>query len=120
MTHHDRSVGEAGAAAWIDVGALSDIPRRGARKVRTKSGCVALFRTGADEVFALADRCPHKAGPLSEGIVHGAAVTCPLHNWVIDLNTGRAQGPDEGSVPTYAARVDAGRVLLDASRLAGG
>lgn len=119
MTHHDRHVGGGREAVWIDVGALDDIPRRGARKVRTKAGCVALFRTGADEVFALADRCPHAAGPLSEGIVAGETVTCPLHAWVIDLATGLAQGPDEGSVETYPARVEAGRVWLDAERLGG-
>ena len=104
---------------WIDIGALEDIPARGARVVKTGLGCVAIFRTGADEVFALEDRCPHKGGPLSEGIVHGTSVTCPLHNWVFSLETGLAQGADEGAVPTYPARVEAGRILLDAERLSG-
>ena len=104
--------------SWIDIGALEDIPVRGARVVKTAMGCVAVFRTGADEVFALQDECPHKKGPLSEGIVHGRAVTCPLHNWVIGFETGEAQGADEGSVPTYAARVENGRVLLDAAVMA--
>ena len=104
--------------SWIDIGALEDIPTRGARVVKTALGCVAIFRTGEDEVFALEDRCPHKGGPLSEGIVHGASVTCPLHNWVFSLETGLAQGADEGSVPTYPARVDQGRILLDAAQLA--
>ncbi|MEO0680656.1 MAG: nitrite reductase small subunit NirD [Pseudomonadota bacterium] len=103
--------------SWIDIGALGDIPVRGARVVRTAQGCVAVFRTHDDEVFALDDRCPHKGGPLSEGIVHGRAVTCPLHNWVIAFETGEAQGADEGAVATYAARVEDGRVLLDATRL---
>ncbi|MEL6337442.1 MAG: nitrite reductase small subunit NirD [Pseudomonadota bacterium] len=103
--------------SWIDVGALEDIPVRGARVVRTRMGCVALFRTGEDEVFAIDDRCPHKGGPLSEGIVHGRAVTCPLHNWVISLETGLAQGADEGAVATFGAKVDQGRVLLDPARL---
>ncbi len=102
---------------WIDIGALEDIPTRGARVVKTALGCVAIFRTGEDEVYALEDRCPHKGGPLSEGIVHGASVTCPLHNWVFSLDTGLAQGADEGSVPTYPARVEQGRILLDAARL---
>jgi nitrite reductase (NADH) small subunit len=104
--------------AWIDVGPLSDIPRRGARVIRTRLGCVALFRTGDDEVFALDDRCPHKGGPLSDGIVHGRSVTCPLHNWVISLETGRAQGADEGASATFPARVENGRVLLDPAALA--
>ncbi|MCZ4260339.1 nitrite reductase small subunit NirD [Limimaricola sp. G21655-S1] len=99
--------------SWIDVGALEDIPLRGARLVKTPVGCVALFRTGEAEVFAASDRCPHKGGPLSEGIVHGRAVTCPLHNWVFSLETGEAQGADEGSIPTYPLRVENGRLLLD-------
>ncbi|NDR56141.1 nitrite reductase small subunit NirD [Aliiruegeria sabulilitoris] len=103
---------------WIDIGALDDIPNRGARVVKTALGCVAIFRTGEDQVFALQDRCPHKGGPLSEGIVHGASVTCPLHNWVFSLETGLAQGPDEGSVPTYPTRIEQGRILLDAAQLA--
>ena len=103
---------------WIDIGALEDIPRRGARTVRTAQGCVAVFRTQDDRVFALDDRCPHKGGPLSDGIVHGAAVTCPLHNWVISLETGLAQGADSGSVATFPARVDGGRVFLDSARMA--
>ena len=102
---------------WIDIAALDEIPRQGARVVKTAKGCVAVFRTLDDQVFALEDRCPHKNGPLSEGIVHGTKVTCPLHNWVFDMNTGEAQGADEGSVPTFAAKVDGGRILLDISQL---
>lgn len=102
---------------WIDIGALGDIPAQGARVVKTAFGCVAIFRTAKDEVYAIDDRCPHKGGPLSEGIVHGASVTCPLHSWVFDLATGMAQGADSGQVATYAVRVDGGRILLDASRL---
>lgn len=102
---------------WIDIGAMDDIPAQGARLVKTALGCVAIFRTAGDEVFALDDRCPHKGGPLSEGIVHGAQVTCPLHNWVFDLSTGQAQGADTGQVTTYPVRVQGGRILLDAARL---
>jgi len=101
----------------IDVGALDDIPRRGARKIRTASGCVAVFRTAEDAVFALDDRCPHRGGPLSDGIVHGRSVTCPLHNWVISLETGAAGGADEGRVATIRCAVAAGRVLVDAAAL---
>ena len=102
---------------WIDIAALDDVPKRGARMVKTAHGCVAVFRTGADEVFALDNACPHKKGPLAEGIVHGRAVTCPLHNWVISLETGQAQGADEGQVATYPARVEGGRILLDVTFL---
>lgn len=102
---------------WIDIADLEAIPQRGARVVKTVHGCVAVFRTATDAVFALDNACPHKAGPLAEGIVHGTSVTCPLHNWVISLETGAAQGSDDGHVATYPARVEDGRVLLDASFL---
>ncbi|WP_299772638.1 nitrite reductase small subunit NirD [uncultured Tateyamaria sp.] len=102
---------------WIDIASINDIPQRGARVVKTRAGCVAVFRTAADEVFALENACPHKQGPLAEGIVHGSAVTCPLHNWVISLETGLVQGNDEGQVATYPARVEGGRILLDTTFL---
>lgn len=79
---------------------LDDIPVRGARRVETAEGEIALFRTSNDKVFALKNECPHKKGPLSEGIVHGNKVTCPLHNWVICLESGEAQGADTGCTPT--------------------
>ncbi|MCA0871770.1 nitrite reductase small subunit NirD [Seohaeicola saemankumensis] len=102
---------------WVDVGSLDAIPQRGARVVKTPLGCVAVFRTHEDRVFALDNACPHKKGPLAEGIVHGNSVTCPLHNWVFDLETGQAQGADQGQVATYPARVDDGRIWLEASFL---
>ena len=105
-------------ANWIDIGALDDIPAQGARVVKTASGCVAVFRTATDQVFALDDRCPHQGGPLSEGIVHGKSVTCPLHAWVFSLETGMAQGAEAGALVTYPVRVEAGRILLDGRRLA--
>jgi nitrite reductase (NADH) small subunit len=103
---------------WIDVGALDDVPVRGARVVKTLAGCIAVFRTAADEAFALEDRCPHKAGPLSQGIVHDRSVTCPLHNWVIDLASGQAQGADEGTVRTIPLRIERDRILLQLARRA--
>ena len=101
----------------IDIGVLADIPAQGARVVKTRFGCVAIFRTADNQVFALDDRCPHKGGPLSEGIVHGTSVTCPLHNWVFDLATGAAQGADDGHINTYPVQIEAGRLVLDVSRL---
>jgi nitrite reductase (NADH) small subunit len=103
---------------WIDVGALEALPRLGARVVRTAEGCVAVFRTREDQAFALEDRCPHKGGPLSQGIVHGNSVTCPLHNWVLNLETGDAQGADVGHAKTFPLRVENGRLLLDLSPFA--
>lgn len=103
---------------WLDIAALGDIPAQGARLIRTADGCVALFRTHDDRVFALDDRCPHKGGPLSEGIVAGHTITCPLHNWVFDLNTGIAQGADKGAVRTFPVRVRNGRVFVTAEMIA--
>lgn len=102
--------------AWIDIGPLDAIPREGARLVKTAAGCIAVFRSADDEAFALDDRCPHKDGPLSQGIVHGRSVTCPLHNWVISLESGEAEGADEGQVQTYPLRVENGRILLNLVR----
>ena len=99
-------------ADWIDIGAVSDVPRRGARCVTTPQGRIAVFRTMQDQIFAIENRCAHRGGPLAEGIVHGASVTCPLHNWVYDLETGRALGADEGEVRTFAVRVVDQRILL--------
>ncbi|MBN9137220.1 nitrite reductase small subunit NirD [Phyllobacterium sp.] len=96
---------------WVEIGTINDIPRRGARCVNTPEGRIAVFRTMEDQIFAIDDQCPHRGGPLSQGIVHGAAVTCPLHNWVISLETGKALGADEGSVKTIAIRLDGDRIL---------
>ncbi|MDX2103895.1 MAG: nitrite reductase small subunit NirD [Alphaproteobacteria bacterium] len=97
---------------WIDVTALADIPSRGSRVVALPMGPVAVFRTGDDQVFALLDRCPHKGGPLSQGIVHGHAVTCPLHNWTIEFATGAARAPDHGCTPRFEVRIVDERVHI--------
>ncbi|HEY9009650.1 MAG TPA: nitrite reductase small subunit NirD [Devosia sp.] len=97
---------------WIEIGRIEAIPRRGARCVNTPAGKIAVFRTAEDKVLAIDDRCPHKGGPLSQGIVHGAQVTCPLHNWVFSLETGEAQGADEGSVRTFPLNVIDGRIFI--------
>ncbi|MGV2981498.1 nitrite reductase small subunit NirD [Camelimonas sp. ID_303_24] len=102
---------------WIDVGRITDIPVQGARVVAAPVGDIAVFRTADGSIFALRDRCPHKGGPLSEGMVHGNAVTCPLHNWVISLETGQAQGADHGCAGKIPVRIDGERILLAASAL---
>lgn len=98
---------------WIRVAPLSDIPRLGARVVKTARGDIAVFRTDGDEVFALTDRCPHKGGPLSQGIVTGRNVTCPLHGWNIALDTGEAAAPDVGCAGQHAVKVENGTVYLE-------
>ena len=102
----------ADQSRWRRVARLEEIPVRGARVVRCGELAVALFRTSEDRVFALSDRCPHRGGPLSQGIVHGNCVTCPLHDWVIHLDTGEARAPDEGRIPVFPVRVDGGEVFI--------
>ena len=97
---------------WVDICSVEDIPSQGSRIVKTPNGCLALFKTAAGEVFALNDKCPHKQGPLSQGIVHDKFVTCPLHSWVFSLETGEAQGADKGQVETHSIRIVEGRVEL--------
>ncbi len=91
---------------WHPVGAIDAIPRRSAKVVRLHGTPVAIFRTQHDTLFALEDRCPHKQGPLSQGIVHDEGVTCPLHGWVIRLDTGSAVAPDVGCTPRYPIRLN--------------
>jgi nitrite reductase (NADH) small subunit len=98
---------------WLDIGWLDEIPVRGSRTVQVAGGGdIAVFRLGDNRVFALADRCPHKHGRLSQGMVHGHAVTCPLHNWKIALATGEAEGADKGCTPVIPVRLSGGRVLI--------
>ena len=97
---------------WTQIVALEEIPQLGSRVIKTDTMNVAIFRTATDEVFALRDACPHKGGPLSQGIVHGTSVTCPLHNWKIDLASGEALGPDEGCANVFPAKVEDGMVYL--------
>ena len=105
---------------WKAICRIEDIPVLGARRVARAQGLdVAVFRNDADEVFALLDRCPHKGGPLSQGIVFGQQVACPLHNWTIGLCDGMAHAPDVGCTPRFAVKLEAGVVHLDADELAG-
>ncbi len=97
---------------WHLIGHISDIPLRGSRCIKTPQMTIAVFRTGEEEVYAIENRCPHKGGPLSEGIVHGNAVTCPLHNWVISLETGKALGADDGAVRTIPLRNEGGTLYI--------
>jgi nitrite reductase (NADH) small subunit len=102
---------------WIDVGAVDDVPVLGSRVVQAPGGDIAVFKAADGTLFALRDRCPHKGGPLSQGMVHGHSVTCPLHNWVISLGTGEAQGADQGCAHKIPLRTEATRILLAAPAL---
>ena len=104
---------------WKRICFVTDIPVLGSRRVSRATGMdVAVFRNSEDTVFALLDRCPHKGGPLSQGIVHGTSVACPLHNWNIDLEGGCAKAPDVGCTPKFAVQVKDGVVYLDTTELA--
>ena len=98
---------------WINVVDLEEIPRLGSRVITTDTMRIAVFRNNQDQVFAIKDVCPHKGGPLSQGIVHGTSVTCPLHNWKIDLLSGEAMGPDEGCTNVFSTKVENGKVYVD-------
>lgn len=98
---------------WVRIGTIDDIPVQGSRRVMNGETKIAVFRTAGDRIHALEDKCPHKAGPLSEGLVHDGCVTCPLHNWVISLETGAAQGADEGQTATYPVRLDGREIFLN-------
>jgi len=97
---------------WVKIAALEDIPLLGSRVVQSRQGDIAVFRTADEQVFALHDQCPHKGGPLSQGIVHGNKVTCPLHGWNIGLADGHAVAPDVGSIPCIEVKLESGVVYL--------
>jgi nitrite reductase (NADH) small subunit len=105
-------------ATWKTICRVDDIPVLGARRVeRAHGAAVAVFRNSENKVFALLDRCPHKGGPLSQGIVFGESVACPLHNWTIGLADGCARAPDEGCTQRFSVTVDDGQVALDLDEL---
>ncbi|VVE25245.1 nitrite reductase small subunit NirD [Pandoraea soli] len=104
---------------WLHVCDVGAIPRLGTRVLTHPSGDIALFRSESDKVFALRDKCPHKGGALSQGIVHGEKVTCPLHAWNIDLTTGEACAPDVGCAERFAVRIDAGEVYVSLDQAIG-
>ncbi len=100
-------------ATWLDIGPVDQLPALGARTLPVQGGEeIAIFRTANGMVHALINKCPHKAGPLSQGIVHDTTVTCPLHSWRISLLTGEALGDDKGCVPVIPVKIDGGRIFI--------
>jgi nitrite reductase (NADH) small subunit len=110
-----------GTADWLDIGPVDQLPTLGARTLPVQGGEeIAIFRIANGNVYALVNKCPHKQGPLSQGIVHDTSVTCPLHNWRISLVTGETLGEDKGCVPVIPVKIDGGRILIGrAEALAG-
>jgi nitrite reductase (NADH) small subunit len=113
MTLSEDFAMEDNKTFWFDCGPVDAIPLRGARTLRTPRREIAVFRTATNEIFALENKCPHKGGPLSEGIVHGRKVACPLHNWIIDLESGAATGADQGCARSFPVKIERGRIYLD-------
>jgi nitrite reductase (NADH) small subunit len=102
---------------WTEIGSVCAVPFRGSRVVSTQQGDIAVFKTAEGRIFTLWDKCPHKGGPLSQGIVHGDNVTCPLHNWVIGLATGEVKGPDQGCARKVKCKVEDGVVYIESVAL---
>ncbi|HAT39636.1 MAG TPA: nitrite reductase (NAD(P)H) small subunit [Polynucleobacter sp.] len=102
---------------WLKVTALEEIPVLGSRIIQAPAGQIAIFRNTEDEVFAVLDKCPHNGGPLSQGILHGRSVTCPLHSWNIDFSTGCAVAPDEGYAKSFSVKIESGVVWLSREEL---
>jgi nitrite reductase (NADH) small subunit len=102
---------------WVEVGDVDNVPARGSRVIATAQSDIAIFKSADGRIFALWDKCPHKGGPLSQGIVHGTSVTCPLHNWVIGLETGEVKGPDQGCARKVSVQLKDGKIFLPASDL---
>ena len=103
--------------SWWRIGLLDDIPRQGSRIVETVRGNLVTFRSAEDEVFTVVDKCPHRGGPLSDGIMHGRSVTCPLHGWKVRLDTGAVEAPDEGCVRSFPTRVTDGEIYVELGEL---
>jgi nitrite reductase (NADH) small subunit len=102
---------------WIEVGSVNDVPLRGSRVIATEQGDIAVFKAADGRIFALWDKCPHKGGPLSQGIVHGTSVTCPLHNWVVSVETGEVKGPDQGCARKVAVQLEGDTIFIVATAL---
>ena len=103
---------------WVKIVPFEDIPRLGARLVRTKNQAnepleIGVFRLEDDRIFAVNNSCPHKGGPLSQGIVYGDKIACPLHSWKISLVDGKAEAPDIGETACYNTKIEDGFVYLE-------
>lgn len=120
MGRPNHNVPEAQPTTWLEIGAVQDIPRPGARTVVIGQDEIAVFRTSDDRVFALSNRCPHRGGPLSEGLVCAHRVVCPLHNWAVELASGEAVAPDEGNTRAYPVRIEEGILFLGLPAAGGG
>ncbi len=98
----------------IDLGPVGFIPPGEGRAFVVKDKTIAVFRQRDSRLFATDNACPHRGGPLADGIAGGGKVICPFHAWKIDLETGRCQGEDV-TVRTYPVREVGGRIVVELS-----
>ncbi|WP_200760816.1 nitrite reductase small subunit NirD [Effusibacillus dendaii] len=96
----------------VEIGNIHDLPLQTGRVVKVNGREIAVFRISSGDVRAVENRCPHKNGPLAEGIVAGEYVFCPLHDRKINLNDGNVQAPDSGCVTTYRVDVTDEKVYI--------
>jgi len=97
---------------WIKIIEIEDVPLMGSRKVVVGDDEIVIFKTKDGSIFAVNNVCPHKQGKLSEGLVHGHMVTCPLHNWDIDLETGIVKDEDNSCTKKYETKIEEGVIYL--------
>jgi len=93
-------------ATKVLVGNISDIDVKSSRKLSVENIDIAIFHLSDGSVLAVENKCPHKGGLLSEGMVCGDKVHCPLHDWRIDLRSGKVQEPDDGCITTFPTEID--------------
>lgn len=97
---------------WYKITSINEIPKMGSRVVQINETEIAIFKTNKNEIFALNNQCPHQQGKLSEGLIHGDVVTCPLHNTDISLENGKALGENYGCTNKYETKIDNDFVYL--------
>ncbi len=97
---------------WIKIIQVEDVPVMGSRKVVVGDDEIVIFKTRDESIFAVNNVCPHKQGKLSEGLVHDHMVTCPMHNWDIDLETGVVKDEDNSCTKKYETKVEEGVIYL--------
>lgn len=95
----------------LAVARFADLPDDGGLCVNVDGRQIALFRVG-DEVFAIDNVCPHQGGPLADGCLDGAFVTCPMHAWTFDVRTGAVVSGGSIPVRAYDAVVDGGEIMV--------
>jgi nitrite reductase (NADH) small subunit len=101
---------------WVKVCAAEDIPPFEGRRTKIEGFYVGVFHT-EEGFYAIGDICPHLGGPLSDGILAGTEVSCPLHNRRVALKSGEVVNDDLSCVPAFPVEVRNGTIYVDVSGL---